>query len=48
MNLFHINLLGGDNVNTRFYIYLLACRLEYMIFARICVLVIMRNNLYIF
>ena len=48
MNLFHINLLRGDNVHTRFYIYLLAFRLEYMIFARICVLVIMYNNLSIF
>ena len=46
--MFHINLLGGDNVNTRFYIYLLACRLEYMIFARICVLVVMYNNPSIF
>ena len=48
MNLFHINLLGGDNVHTCFYIYLLAFRLEYMIFERMCVLVIMCNNLYIF
>ena len=47
-NLFYINLFGGDNVHTRFYIYLLAIRLEYIIFARICVLVIMYNNSSIF
>ena len=45
--MFHINLLGGDNVNTHFYIYLLAFRLEYMILSRICVLVIMYNNSYL-
>ena len=48
MNLFYINLLGGDNVHTRFYIYLFAFRLEYMIFTRICVLVIVYNNPSIF
>ena len=47
-NLFYINLLGGDNVHTRFYIYLFAFRLEYMIFTRICVLVIVYNNPSIF
>ena len=47
-NLFYINLLGGDNVHTSFYIYLLAFRLEYMIFAKICVLVIVYNNPSIF
>ena len=48
MNLFHINLLGGDNIHACFYIYLLAFRLEYMIFSRICVLVIMYNSPSIF
>ena len=46
--MFHINLLGGDNVHTSFYLYLLTCRLEYMIFTRVCVLLIMYNNPSIF